>query len=343
MRYYPSVAQCTRGEDCTVRFVPLTHRRTIRTFSTNAASIHRAVYLAVIAVRVARKEDFFMFGAESTDMAEPVLYEVQPEEAIARITLNRPDKLNALSSAVIDGVESGIHRAENDDAVRVVVVTGAGDEAFSAGYDIESNKRDDPIPTVDESLDAFEAAVGHVHAVWDCHKPVIAAVDGYCLAGGSDLAMACDLVVATESSQFGYPGLRMGGVPPTLIYPFVMHLHQAKELLFSGKAIGAERARDIGMVNHVVPRGELMAAVRREVAEIRKMPGNNVRILKHVVNGIAEGQGLQPTFKYSELFNALGHQTEYGREFYRILGEDGLDAALTFMNEQDKGMDNPNG
>jgi enoyl-CoA hydratase len=280
-------------------------------------------------------------------MSTVVTDERRADGAVAALTLNRPGAMNALNDELIAELRAAVDRAEADDDVRVVVLSGAGGEAFSAGYDIAGGGGDgtgtpeDPVPSIDELLDQFEASTVHVEAVWECNKPVIAAVDGYCLAGGSDLAMACDLVLATEGSQFGYPGLRMAGVPPTLIYPFVMNLHEAKELLLSGKVVDADRARELGMVNRVVPDGELEAAVDREVAEIRKMPGNNVRILKHVINGTAEMQGLDPMFKFSELFDALGHHTEYGKEYYRIAAREGFDAALEYMNERDKGTRDP--
>lgn len=275
-------------------------------------------------------------------MTSPIEYEVKASDAIAQVTLNRPEKLNALNDELIAALRDSIERAEADDDVRVVVLTGAGDDAFSAGYDIQpSGDEADPIPSVDELLDDFEASTVHVHAVWECNKPVIAAVNGYCLAGGSDLAMACDVVIASERASFGYPGLRMAGVPPTLIYPFVMNLHEAKELLLSGKIVDADRARELGMVNRVVPDDELMDAVSKEVEEIRKMPGNNVRILKHILNGVAEMQGADPMFKFSELFDSLGHHTEYGKEYYRIAESEGFDAAIEYMNEQNKGMRPP--
>lgn len=275
-------------------------------------------------------------------MSDTIKYEVRQDDAVAVVTLNRPEKMNALSGELISELRSAIERAEADEDVRVVVLTGAGDAAFSAGYDIEpSGTEEDPVPTVDNLLDTFEDSTVHVHAIWECNKPVIAAVNGYCLAGGSDIAMACDLVISSDEAEFGYPGLRMAGVPPTLLYPFVMNLHEAKELLFSGKVVDAERAKDLGMVNRVVPDDELFDVVMDEVEEIRKMPGNNVRILKHVVNGIAEMQGAKPMFKYSELFDTLGHHTEYGKEYYRIAESEGIEAALEYMNEQDKRMEDP--
>ncbi|WP_174811865.1 enoyl-CoA hydratase/isomerase family protein [Salinadaptatus halalkaliphilus] len=272
-------------------------------------------------------------------MPTAIDYTIETDRAIAFVTLDRPDALNALNDRLIEEFCETIERAESDDDVRVIVVQGQGDDAFSAGYDINpEGETEDPVPSVEDLLDRFDASTAHVHAVWDCDKPVIAAVDGYCLAGGSDLAMACDIVIATDDSSFGYPGLRMAGVPPTLIYPFVMNLHEAKELLLSGKIVDAERADELGMVNRVVAKSELMDAVFAEVEELRKMPGNNVRILKHVLNGTAEMKGASPMFKYSELFDALGHHTEYGKEYYRIAATEGFDAALEYMNDIDKGM-----
>lgn len=275
-------------------------------------------------------------------MSDSTKYEVREDDAVALLTLNRPEKMNALNGELIAELRDDIERAEADEDVRVIVLTGAGDAAFSAGYDIEpSGDEEDPVPTVDNLLDTFEDSTVHIHAIWECNKPVIAAVNGYCLAGGSDIAMACDLVFASEDAEFGYPGLRMAGVPPTLVYPFVMNLHEAKELLFSGKVVDADRAKDLGMVNRVVPDDELFEFVMEEVEDIRKMPGNNVRILKHIVNGIAEMQGAKPMFKYSELFDTLGHHTEYGKEYYRIAESEGIEAALEYMNEQNKAMENP--
>lgn len=268
---------------------------------------------------------------------ETIEYDRESLDATAVLRLDRPEKLNPLSDQLISELTDAIERAEADEEVRVIVLRGNGD-AFSAGYDIGGGDGEDPVPSIDDLLDKFDVSTDHVHAVWDCDKPVIAAVHGYCLAGGSDLAMASDIVLAAEGTQLGYPGLRMAGVPPTLIYPFVMNLHEAKELLLSGKTVDAERAADMGMVNRVVPEDDLMDQVTDEIAEIRKMPGNNVRILKHVVNGVAEMQGAKPMFKFSEMFDSLGHHTEHGKKYYEIAATEGFEAALEYMNDVDKGM-----
>lgn len=270
-------------------------------------------------------------------MYDTIQYDVDDEEMTAEITLDRPDRTNALSGELIEEFVDAVETAEADDDVRVIVVSGSGGN-FSAGYDMSGSGHVEGVPTVDEQLDRYEEATDHVHAVWECNKPVVAAVEGYCLAGGSDLAMSCDLVFAAEDATFGYPGIRMGGLPPTLVYPFVMNLHEAKELLLSGKLVDATRASELGMVNRVVPADDLAAAVDEEVAEIRKVPGNGARIVKHVLNGIAESQGARPMFKYSEMFDALAHHTEYGKRYYEVAAESEFDSVLEYLNERDKGM-----
>lgn len=274
-------------------------------------------------------------------MFDTLAYVVDDRERRATIRLDRPDKLNAMNQRMIDELQEAMDEACADDDVRAIVLTGS-EGVFSAGYDISHDDADDdPVPSVDDMLEHFAAETKHVNAVWDAKKPVIAAVEGHCLAGGSDLAMACDMVIAAEGAEFGYPGVRMGGVPPTLVYPFVMNLHETKELLMTGKIVDAERADDLGMVNRVVPSDDLADVVADEVASIRKMPGNNVWILKRVINGTAEMQGARPMLSFSELFDTLGHHTEHGKEYYRIVAEDGLSAGLAYMNDLDKGMRGP--
>jgi enoyl-CoA hydratase/carnithine racemase len=268
-------------------------------------------------------------------MYETIQYEVDKAEMIAEIVLKRPERTNALSGELIGELTDAIETAEDDDNVRVIIISGYGGN-FSAGYDMSGSGHTEGVPTVDEQLDRFEDATNHVHAVWECNKPILAAVEGYCLAGGSDLAMTCDQVIAAEGATFGYPGIRMGGVPPALIYPFVMNLHEAKELLLSGKLVDATRASEL--VNRVVPADELMKTVKHEADEIKKVPGNGARIMKNILNGVAESQGARPMFKYSEMFDVLGHQTEYGKHYYEVAADTDFGTVLEYLNEQDKGM-----
>lgn len=273
-------------------------------------------------------------------------YTVEESELRAEIALDRPEKRNALSTPLLRELEDALRDAEANDEVRAVVLTGNG-PAFSAGYDMDESGDSDsvgeatagdeggPVPSVDDLLDRMEVITSHLHTIWTLNKPVIAAVHGYCLAGGSDLALICDLVIAADDVRFGYPGQRMAGHPPTLTYPFFMDIHHAKELLYTGKVIDAERAESMGLFNRVVPRDELLSTAREEVAAIAKVPGGGVRIQKHSLNAVVEQQGFRSTLKNSEFLDPLAHLTDVSRQYYEL---DDMADRLEWMNETDKSM-----
>jgi len=296
-------------------------------------------------------------------------YTVEEDELRAVIALDRPEKRNALSSPLLAELEDALEDAEENDAVRAVILRGNG-PAFSAGYDMgesgdsdsvgdgsdsagndpdsvgdgsdsggygsgESGDDEDPVPSVDDLLDRMETITSHLYTIWQLNKPVIAAVHGYCLAGASDLALVCDIVIAAEDVKFGYPGQRMAGHPPTLTYPFFMDVHHAKELLYTGKIIDGERAREMGLFNRVVPRDELLETAHDEVDAIAKVPSGGVRIQKHSLNSVVEQQGFRATLKNSEFLDPLAHLTDVSRQYYEM--ED-MEQRLQWMNETDKAM-----
>ena len=150
-------------------------------------------------------------------MTDAVRYEIRGPAAW--IILNRPEKLNALNGAVLEGLHAALDRAEADDEVKVVVLTGAGDRAFSAGYDLSAEAAHSDIPA-HEWHGVLATDIDATMRVWALPKPTIAAVRGYCLAGGCELAMACDLIVAGEGASFGEPEIRYGSGPVTLLMPF---------------------------------------------------------------------------------------------------------------------------
>lgn len=275
--------------------------------------------------------------------AEGIRYDLEQDELRATVTLDKPETLNALTVEMIDGLCDALAEAEADDDVRAVVVTGGGDKAFCTGYDLGDDDRPgegaDGGAAADDYLDRMEALTRHLRAVWRCNKPVIAAVDGYCLAGGSDLAMVSDIVIASEDAEFGYPGQRLAGHPPALTYPFFMGFHQAKELLLTGKMIDASRAAEMGIYNRVVPSGEALSSAYDEVDEITRVPGNGARILKHSINNVAENQGFSGTLKNSEFLDTLAHVTALGKEYTEVAaGADSMEERLEWMNEKRKGM-----
>jgi len=178
---------------------------------------------------------------------------------VARITINRPDRRNAMSFAVMQGLRDAVERARSDDAVRVVVLTGAGDRAFCAGADLAGMKGSDGATT----HEARGLLADVFRDLWRLGKPTIARVRGYALAGGFGLAMACDFVVASEDAQFGAPEVDVGLWPYMVTVPLlrVMQPRLAFELMATGRRVAAEEAERLGIVNRVVSIDQLDAAV----------------------------------------------------------------------------------
>lgn len=262
---------------------------------------------------------------------------VEREDRAALLRLDRPDKRNALSMEMIDELSDALEELEDDEDVRAIVLTGAG-SAFSSGYDLSEPIGDsEGPPTAEEWMEQLGKQPRHVYTIYELDVPVIAAVNGPALAGGSDLALICDLTIASDEAEFGYPAIRMGGLTATLTYPFVMgSIKHARELLYSGKTVDADEAQRFGMVNRTVPHDRLMEEALAEVREIEKAPGEVVTLSKHMLNGAMEQQGFRPSVKQSEFVATVAHLTAAGKEFHRLVEEEGLNAAFEWMYEADK-------
>lgn len=264
--------------------------------------------------------------------SSPVLYEV--EGPAARITLNRPDKLNALSYALVDGLSEALARAAGDEGVRVVVLQGAG-RAFSAGYDL-SEEVADQVQNAHQWHQILEKDVAVTLQLLRLPKPTIAAVHGYCLAGGCDLAMACDLILAAEGTRIGEPEIRYGSGPVTMLMPFLIGQKYTNELLFTGDAIDATRAAQIGLINRVVATDRLGAEVDAMVKKIATTP---VAVLRYTKLGLLrtyEAMGLTQAVNSNLDLSAIlnGCDTPEQRQFDDIAGREGLKAALRWRDER---------
>jgi enoyl-CoA hydratase len=196
---------------------------------------------------------------------ETLLYEKR--DSIGYVTINRPDKLNALNRQVMDELDDCFRAIQNDEEVRVVILTGAGEKAFVAGADLQELATLAPL----EGRDFSRRGQRIFDLIENLGKPVIAAVNGYALGGGCELAMACTLRIASENARFGQPEVKLGLIPGcagTQRLPRLVGKGRALEMILSGEPIDAQEAYRIGLVNQVVPAAELAAAAQTLACKI---------------------------------------------------------------------------
>jgi enoyl-CoA hydratase len=271
-------------------------------------------------------------SSKEEPVSDVVLYERRGPAAW--VTLNRPNKLNAISGEVVRRLRESWRQAAEDDEVKVVVLTGAG-RAFSAGYDI-AEEVEQEIEGAERWHEVLAEDVELTMELWALPKPTIAAVRGWCLAGACELAMACDLVVAADDAQFGEPEIRYGSGPVTLLMPFVLGQKKTNELLFTGDAISATEAERLGLVNAVVASDALEDAVNAFVAKIAPTPLPVLRLTKLALVRAQEAMGLRAAvaanLDISAMLNAA--KTPEQQEFDRITAEQGLKAALAWRDSR---------
>jgi enoyl-CoA hydratase len=263
-------------------------------------------------------------------MSDVLVYERRGPAAW--VTLNRPDKLNAINTEMVTALREALANARGDDEVKVVVLTGAG-RAFSAGYDI-AEEVDTDIEGPDRWHSVLAADVDVTMELWSLDKPTIAAVRGWCLAGACELAMACDLVMATEDARFGEPEIRYGSGPVTLLMPFVLGQKKTNELLFTGDTVDAAEAERLGLVNRVVPSEELEEVVTALVEKIAPTPLPVLRLTKIALVRAQEAMGLRDAVNANVALSAIlnAADTPEQREFDRIAAAEGLKAALAWRD-----------
>jgi enoyl-CoA hydratase/carnithine racemase len=262
---------------------------------------------------------------------DAILYERRGPVAV--VTLNRPAVLNALSAGLIRDVHAAFDRLEADDGVRVAVLRGAG-RAFSAGYDLKESGADPPRGVL-EWRARLERDVRFTLRVWDCPKPVIAAVHGYCLAGACDLAMMCDLTIAAEGTLFGEPEIRFGSGVVTLAMPWVVGMKKTRELLYTGSdRLTAEEALALGLVNRVVPAARLESETLALAEEIARNDPEAVRLTKLALNRTYERMGIKDALAMNLELDTImeAAETPMRREFNRVRAAEGLRAALAWRD-----------
>jgi len=237
-----------------------------------------------------------------------ILYEKR--EGVATITINRPEKLNAMDHETIQEILSALDDAEKDENIRVVVITGAGDRAFSAGADISGMKGRTPL----DSRRSSQFGQQMMNRVEDLEKPVIAAINGYALGGGLELAMVCDFRIASENARLGQPEINIGLVPGwggTQRLPRFVGKALAKEMIFTGRMIDAKTAEQHGLVNKVVPADQLKLAVQELATELLNKPPVAIKVAKQLINNSTETNLRIGLTHESEAFGILGSTEDF--------------------------------
>lgn len=261
--------------------------------------------------------------------------------AIGYLTLNRPEKLNAFNAALMSGLRLALTAAETDPEVRVVILTGAG-RAFSSGFDLDRGPGDaDPHHMgIDAWRQQLKGYIDTFMMVWNLSKPVIAAVNGYALAGACELVQVCDIKIASERAVLGEPEIRAGIGPPLLITPYTVGLAKAKELLLTGDTVDAREAERIGLVNRVVPHDQLMAECERTARKLTMMSALGVKMTKLSVNRAFEEMGFLSAIQHNlELMTHFDTTMSPEQEqFNAIRQERGLRAALNWRDARFKGL-----
>ncbi len=253
--------------------------------------------------------------------------------AVRRITLNRPDKRNALNNQLRSEIFAALEQADRDPDVRVSILRGAG-KCFSAGYDLGANNGvDQPYHTAGGDGNWPRHVVEGWFRIWDLQKPVIAQVHGYCLAGGSELATSCDLVYVAEDAQIGYPPVRLMSPPDMQYHPWMVGMRQAMELMLTGDAISGVEAARIGFANRAYPAGELDRSVLEIAERMAKIPTDLQQLNKRSVHRAMEIMGMRAALRAGTEIQALGFHTQSTREYFKEFSK-GVKHALNARDSQ---------
>ena len=241
---------------------------------------------------------------------------------IARISLNRPERLNAIDERMPGEIRAAVERANADDGIHVIVLQGAG-RGFCTGYDLKAfaeAKGENPgvqsmpwDPMVDYRF--MKQCTDDFFSLWRSYKPVICKVHGYAVAGGSDIALCADIVIMAEDAKIGYPPARVWGCPTTAMWVFRIGAEKAKRMLLTGDLIDGRQAKEMGLVYDAVPAAELDAAVDALASRMAGVPKNQLMMQKLMINQAYENMGLASTQMIATLFDGITRHSPEGMWF----------------------------
>ena len=256
-----------------------------------------------------------------------------PAERVMRITLNRPEKRNALNNRLRTELFTALEHADRNDDVGVTIVRGAGTN-FSAGYDLSGEHAEQLPYFTSGGMGSWPRHVTEgCFRIWDLAKPVIAQVHGYCLAGGTELATSCDLVYVAEDAKVGYPVVRSISPPDNQFFPWIVGMRRAMEMMLSGDAITGEQAVTYGFANRAFPAAELDAAVLEIAARIARVPSDLQQMNKRAVHRQMDAMGMRAGIRAGTEMQMLATLTQSSRRHLEDIRK-GLTQALTRRDEQ---------
>lgn len=264
----------------------------------------------------------------------------QVADRVATITLSRPDRLNAINDEMPGEIGRAVKAANRDDDVHVIVLTGAG-RAFCSGYDLKeyADKPDSPYsqempwdPMID--FDLMNGNTQDFMSLWRSYKPTIAKIRGFAVAGGSDIALCCDLIVMAEDAQIGYPPTRAWGCPTTAMWVYRVGAERAKRMLLTGDLVDGVEAQEMGLVIDAVPEEALDDRVQELADRIKGVPRNQLMMQKLMVNQAFDNMGLGSTQMLATLFDGITRHSPEGMWFKERAAEVGFQQAVA---ERDSG------
>jgi enoyl-CoA hydratase len=257
-----------------------------------------------------------------------------PLPGVRRLTLNRPEKRNALSNELRTAIFAALDANDNDPEVKLTIVRGAG-PAFCSGYDLSADNRvGQPYHTAGGLGQWSRHVVDGWFRIWDLAKPVIAQVHGYCLAGGTELATACDLVYVADDAQIGYPPVRLMSPPDMQFHPWLMGMRQAMESMLTGDALSGREAADKGWATRAFPAAELEREVLAVAEHVAKLPSELAQINKRSVHRAMEIAGMRAAIRAGTEIQALAFQTEPSRAYMDRFRRDGQSVSK-LLSERD--------
>ena len=261
------------------------------------------------------------------------------DDRIATITLNRPERLNAINGAMPGEIRAAVEAANADDAVHVIVLKGAG-KAFCAGYDLKEYAEGDKTnvytqampwdPMVDYKF--MKKNTEDFMSLWRSYKPTIAQVHGYAAAGGSDIATCCDFIVMEDRARIGYMPVRVWGCPTPAMWVYRLGAMRAKRMMFTGDLIDGKTALAWGLATEIAPLAKLDAAVAKLAARMAGVPKNQLMMHKLVINQAIEHMGLEQTQMFATVFDGITRHSPEGLWFKRYAEEYGFPAAVEWRD-----------